>query len=52
MLHYSLFSKFILKLYINWITWRTECGTTYENISKVRKKEEQKCKNVCLDYYF
>ena len=37
LLHYSLFFNFSLTLlYINWITWHTECGTIYKNIKKLK----------------
>ena len=32
--------KFSLTLYVNWITWRTECGTIYKNISNFKKSIE------------
>ena len=44
-LRYSLFLKFSQALYIDWITWCTEYGTIYKNISKLKKKNII-CKSV------
>ena len=47
LLRYSLFLKFSQALYINWITWCTECGTIYINSSKLKQKNTR-CKSVHL----
>ena len=27
--------------YINWIIWRTKCGTIYKSISRLKEKEQE-----------
>ena len=51
LLHYSLFLKFSQALYINGITWCTEYGTIYKNITKLKKKNTR-FESVRLGYSF
>ena len=39
LLHYYI--KLSQTWYINWKTWRTECGTIYKNIGKMEKNEQK-----------